>query len=91
MTTAERGYGGAHQTLRRTEGFRVARGEAFCAKCGGWIRPGSRWHLAHDPFDRDRYLGPMHERCNCDTRLERYLHSRRRGRRLPRASAEAWL
>lgn len=94
--TAERGYGGRHQTLRKHWAAKVARGTESCRRCGGWIAPGSTWHLAHDPYDptRRRYLGPMHERCNCDTRLEKVL--RRTGAaRSPapagRPPAEAWL
>jgi len=92
------GYGTAHQRRRKYAAAGVARGEAFCAapRCkhprGRWIAPGEPWDLGHHPFDRSRYLGPMHRGCNRDTRLER--SARRSARRQPsavRASAGAWL
>jgi hypothetical protein len=85
--TAERGYGGAHKARRAREAVKVQRGEAFCAKCGGWIPPGTPWDLGHHPADRTQYLGPMHQRCNRDTRLEKAL----RRPVMMRSSAEAWL
>jgi hypothetical protein len=71
--TADRGYGGVHQSLRRRYAKVVDRGEAYCAKCGQWISPSEPWDLGHSPFDRGKYLGPMHQRCNRDTRFERSL------------------
>jgi hypothetical protein len=77
MTTTERGYGYPHQLERKRWARVVARGEAYCARCEGWIHPTATWHLAHNPYDVRRYLGPMHERCNCDTRLEKRLRKPR--------------
>jgi hypothetical protein len=86
-------YGAPHKRRRAREAQRVARGEAFCTapRCkhprGRYIAPGEPWHLGHHPFDHSRYLGPMHEACNCNTTLER---SRRRPS-VVRAPAGAWL
>ena len=66
-SSSERGYGAAHQRLRREWLPKVERGEVCCAKCGEWIAPGTPWHLGHDDQDRTQYLGPLHRRCNCDT------------------------
>jgi hypothetical protein len=91
--TTAHGYGKLHKRLRAREAKRVAAGEAFCAapRCkhprGRWIAPSEPWDLGHHPFDRSRYLGPMHRGCNRNTVLER---SRRRPR-VVRASAGAWL
>jgi hypothetical protein len=37
--TTAAGYGNAHQKLRRQLARAVARGEAYCARCGDWIAP----------------------------------------------------
>jgi hypothetical protein len=87
QTTAERGYGAAHQARRRREAVAVAAGDAFCARCGLWISPAEPWDLGHSPYDRGVYLGAMHRRCNRDTRLERAL----RRPRVARPPAEVWL
>lgn len=86
-TTTERGYGARHQAERRRYEAVMRRQGGVCARCGRWILPGAPWDLGHDPYDRSRYLGPMHQRCNRDTRLEKAL---RRGRRV-RPRAESWL
>src|SRR6202451_4156572 len=65
--TAARGYGAAHQRLRRQWAWRVAAGGVCCARCGELIWPGEPWHLGHVDGDRSRYQGPEHERCNCAT------------------------
>jgi hypothetical protein len=97
-TRTELGYGVLHQRRRAREAKRVAAGEAFCTAptCkhprDRWIAPDEPWDLGHHPFDRSRYLGPMHRACNRDTRLER--SARRSARRQPRAMrapAGAWL
>lgn len=73
-------YGYAHRKLRSEWATRVERGEvACCCGCGWPIQPGDKWHLGHDRADSTRYLGPMLERHNCDTRIERRLAGRRRG------------
>lgn len=88
--TSARGYGSAHQRLRKQFAVRVERGEEFCRRCGGWIEPKSPWNLGHDDNDRSRWTGPEHERCN------KGEPSRRRGRLSalavpPRELAERWL
>lgn len=82
MTTAERGYGHAHQALRERWRPRVEAGEVACCLpfCGGaLIVPGEAWDLAHHPADRSVTLGPAHARCNRNTSRERRLARRRRG------------
>ena len=37
--TTRAGYGSAHQKLRAKLRLIVNRGEAYCARCGGWIAP----------------------------------------------------
>lgn len=63
-TRAENGYGYEHQRMRRLWAARVAEGTVACARCGGPILPGMKWDLGHDDFDRSRYQGPEHSRCN---------------------------
>ncbi len=63
-STAARGYGNEHQKMRKIVARQVERGEAMCARCGGWIAPGTPWHLDHDDLDRSHYIGPSHEVCN---------------------------
>lgn len=63
-TRQERGYGAAHDALRRRWAPKVALGRVDCSRCGERIRPGEPWHLDHDSTDRSRYLGPSHESCN---------------------------
>jgi hypothetical protein len=57
-------YGWPHRRLRRAWARVVAAGDAFCARCGKWIEPGTPWDLGHDDFDPSRYTGPEHARCN---------------------------
>ncbi|PTL55741.1 hypothetical protein C7Y72_19115 [Paraconexibacter algicola] len=59
-----RGYGAAHKRLRRRLASQVASGTVPCARCGELIAPGEPWDLGHDDFDRSRYSGPEHARCN---------------------------
>lgn len=62
--TAARGYGVTHKRLRAKWARLVEAGDAWCARCGGWIAPGSLWDLGHDDHDRGLYNGPEHRRCN---------------------------
>lgn len=79
LKTAEQGYGGDHQKLRRLEDRRVQAGGVPCGapvclveRDGGsrLIRPGEAWDLGHDRRDRSRYTGPEHRRCNRATALK---------------------
>lgn len=63
-TTTEQGYGSRHQRIRRVLAQTVAAGLAYCARCGDPISPDEPWDLGHDDFDRSRYSGPEHARCN---------------------------
>jgi hypothetical protein len=61
-----RGYGYHHQQVRKQWAKVVAAGDALCARCGRWIKPGTPWDLDHDDSDprRKKYLGPSHAKCN---------------------------
>ena len=61
-SSAARGYGWAHQVLRRSWARRVALGVVDCARCGLPIEAGQPWDLGHDDVDRRRYVGPEHAR-----------------------------
>ena len=63
-TTAQRGYGAAHDRLRKRWKPIVDAGEAICARCHQPIFPGTPWDLGHDDKDRGKYNGPEHRRCN---------------------------
>ena len=63
-TTAQRGYGAAHDRLRKRWKPIVDRGEATCARCHQPIQPGTPWDLGHIDTDRTRYNGPEHRTCN---------------------------
>jgi hypothetical protein len=63
-TSTERGYGAAHQRLRRSYELRMRAGEVFyCWRCGAEIDPDA-WHLGHDDADRSVYRGPECVPCN---------------------------
>ena len=64
QNTTQRGYGNAHQKLRKQVEIAVDCGEACCARCAQPIRPGEPWHLDHDDDDRQAYIGPSHATCN---------------------------
>jgi hypothetical protein len=63
-STTARGYGWPHRRLRARWALEVATGSVRCARCGELIQPGEPWDLGHDDFDRSRWSGPEHARCN---------------------------
>ena len=89
-----RGYGAAHQALRRRWASVVARGGVMCARCGREIVPGSPWDLGHvDGSGKGEYSGPEHRRCNrrAGARRGNRLRARRGLRVVERpASADWW-
>jgi hypothetical protein len=76
-TTAERGYGRAHQQRRAQLAPIVRSGRATCWRCGKQIGANEPWDLGHDDHDRSIYRGPECRRCNRGT-MKRASHSRRR-------------
>ena len=62
--TVANGYGARHKKLREHYRRPVATGTVRCARCGGLIAPGEPFDLGHDDFDRSRYAGPEHVKCN---------------------------
>jgi hypothetical protein len=71
-TTAERGYGAAHQAEKERWRPIVDAGQAYCAEVvcleerdgrSRWLEPDTPWHLAHDDGQQG-YRGPAHQRCN---------------------------
>jgi hypothetical protein len=60
----ERGYGAAHERLRRHWAPIVAAGNVDCWRCGQRINPDDDWDLGHDDHDRTQYRGPEHVSCN---------------------------
>lgn len=63
-TTAQRGYGGRHQTMRKRHEATVRAGNATCWRCGQPIKADEPWDLGHDDTDRSKYRGPEHTKCN---------------------------
>ena len=61
-------YGYWHRQRRRSWAAKVEKGEVVCARCGRLIQVGQPWDLGHDDFDRTRYAGPEHRRCNRATK-----------------------
>lgn len=66
-TRQQRGYGPAHDALRRAWRIRIDRYGASCARCGGPIPPFAEFNLDHSE-DRTYYLGPSHPVCNMGNR-----------------------
>ena len=62
-STSARGYGAAHQQLRKRWQAQVATGLVACARCGVAIGPWEPWDLDHRD-DRAGYVGASHVRCN---------------------------
>jgi hypothetical protein len=69
--TLRRGYGLAHTKLRKRLEPLIRSGRAVCARCGKRIAPQENWDLDHNDYDRSRYLGPSHRRCNRATNTAR--------------------
>ena len=76
-TTTQRGYGAAHQALRRKVKRTVDAGIAHCWRCGRWLDPEQPWHLGHDDHDRSLYRGPECVPCNTATASRRASQPRR--------------
>ena len=71
-TATQRGYGTAHQKLRRSWQTRIDSGEPVtCWRCGTPIRPGDTWDLGHADHDRTRTNGPECQPCNRATSTRR--------------------
>jgi hypothetical protein len=84
---SSRRYGTEHRKLRERWRPRVEAGDVLCARCGLPIV--GQWDLAHDPMDGTRYLGPMCQAHNRDTRLEKRLRGNVRGGP-PRWRSDRW-
>lgn len=74
--TTARGYGSAHQKLRKRLAPKVAAGGVRCWRCGELILAGEQWDLGHDDVDRRAYRGPEHIKCNRATSNRRRWQSR---------------
>lgn len=80
-STAERGYGSDHRLERKRVALVVEAGGAFCVnpRCGGWIAPGSNWHLGHEHLSGG-WRGPEHARCNVADRNRRHARRKKNSR-----------
>jgi hypothetical protein len=68
QAAGDRGYDAEYRRARKAWAVVVASGHAFCVepRCiapDRYIRPGSAWHLSHNP-ERTLILGPSHSACN---------------------------
>ena len=89
LSAARRGYGYKHKRLRLRWKAIVDSGQACCAGCGGWIAPGSAWHLDHDDT-RQAYLGVSHAKCNVIAGAKRGYQAQQRSFAIRRAMWERW-
>lgn len=85
----ERGYGAAHERLRRVWRRRINAGGECCWRCGGPIPPGSAFHLGHDDDDRGVYRGPEHPLCNLKAAGQK-SQKLRRAARAPLVTSRPW-
>ena len=60
VSREQRGYGLAHQRLRRAWERRIAAGGVACGYCGGEISPDDEWDLSHPGDRRDLEPVPWH-------------------------------
>jgi hypothetical protein len=74
--TTARGYGTSHARERERVARVVEAGGGYCAQCGGWIEPGSKWYLGHD-HRNGGYAGPEHPKCGVGERNKRVARKRR--------------
>jgi hypothetical protein len=99
MNGSESPYSGEHQTIRKHWKPLVDAGQVFCRELvcvnpgGRWIRPGTPWHLAHEPDGRT-YRGPAHAICNLSEVNRRRDRAGRTGKPKPtvvkRQPAKRW-
>jgi hypothetical protein len=62
LNTTAAGYGSQHQRLRKAL-LAKAYGQP-CSRCGLPMLPGQALHLDHDDYDRTRWRGFSHAKCN---------------------------
>lgn len=85
-SAVERGYGYEHIKLRRKYAEELHRvGFTHCWRCGEIIYDGQPWHLGHDDWDRSKYRGPEHAKCNTAA-AARKTNMIRRGRALEQST-----
>ncbi len=87
--TVARGYGAEHKRLRLKWKGIVDSGQGWCARCGGWIPPGSAWHLDHDDT-RAGYLGASHAACNLTDGARKGNIAQQRALAARRAMYDRW-
>ena len=87
--TVARGYGYQHRKLRRQWAHVVETGQAYCTRCGGWIVPGTPWHLDHDDM-RQAYLGVAHAKCNLVDGARKGYKAQQRSYAMRRAFISRW-